>query len=99
MKLRIALILLVITLLVIVPVYAQDATPEAAGAATLEAGAAATVEAGQPETHPVAGVPETNETDNIAPGATVLVLLIGLGAIGLVGFTALMRENYKPSGK
>lgn len=86
MKSRIALILLVITLLVVVPVYAQEATTEAGAAATVEA---------VPETHPVAGVPEAAESENAFPGATVLVLLIGVGAVGLVGFAAIMRENYK----
>lgn len=91
MKSRIALILLVITLLVIVPVYAQEATTEAPAAAS------ATAEAAAPEAYPVAGVPATTETENPVPGATVLVLLVGVGAVGLVGFAAIMRENYKAS--
>jgi hypothetical protein len=74
----------------------EPATSEAetTAAATLEA-APVSEPTTAPETHPVAGVPATTESNNPAPGATVLVLLIGLGAVGMVGFVALMRENYK----
>ncbi len=124
MKFRIALILLVITLLVVIvptttPAYAQESTPRATAAATAEAPAAAavatteaaatgTVEAAAvatteataiidsaPETHPVAGVAETSESETSVPGATSLVLIVGFLAVLTVGGVAWMRENYK----
>ncbi len=92
LKLRIALIALVILLVVIVPVYAQESTPEATGTT---AGAAATLQAAPPETRPVAGVAE--DTSQVpTSGATALVLLIGVVAIGAVAGGALIRATYQP---
>lgn len=87
LNLRILLILLIVALLLSVPVYAQDATPE------VEPTTAA--EAAPPETRPVAGAIEEGGTED-ANGVTTLVLLIGLGAVAVVGFGTLMRENYRP---
>lgn len=86
LNLRILLILLIVALVMIVPVYAQETTP--AVEPTTPAETAPT------ETFPVAGAAE--ETDGQASGVTTLVLLIGLGAVALVGFGTLMRENYRP---
>ena len=72
------------------------ATVEAIAAVeTATAEATALVEGAAAETRPVAGISAEGATENPAPGATVLVLLVGVGAVGLVGFAALMRENYK----
>ena len=126
LNLRIALILLMLTLVVIVPVYAQDApestaTPEATATvevtaevtmaavaptveaiatteATLEPTEEATVEVGgvlptevPPESRPVAGVPEEPTETLSSSGVVILVLLVGLAAMGGVAFSALMR--------
>lgn len=88
---KLLLIVLIIMLVMIVPVYAQEATSEATPA--VEPTPAA-VEAALPESQPVAGVAE--ETDGQANGVTTLVLLVGLGAVGLVGFGMFLRENYRP---
>jgi hypothetical protein len=137
LNLRIALILLMLTLVVIVPVYAQDvsqestanpeptvtaeatevatvevtlaavaptvevtsaATVEATTEATVEATEASTVEVGgvlptevPPESRPVAGVPEEPTETLSSSGVVILVLLVGLAAMGGVAFSALMR--------
>ncbi len=85
LNLRIVLVIFVLALLVSVPVYAQEAT---------QAVEPTTSEATPAETHPIAGVAE--ETDVQATGVTTLVLLVGLGAVALVGFGTLMRESFKP---
>ncbi len=85
---RIALILLMLALLVVVPVYAQETTE--VPATTEQA----------PEAQPIAGAVETTPSDNQAPGLPAGVLLIGLGAAAAVGGLSLLRENYKaPTGK
>jgi uncharacterized protein HemX len=71
----------------LVPVYAQEATSEATPVVEPTAAAVETL----PESSPVAGVAE--ETDGQANGVTTLVLLVGLGAIGLVGAGILLRNN------
>jgi hypothetical protein len=82
MKLRIALILMIVMLLMIVPVYAQDSTAEPPTSTEV-----------QPETHPVAGVAE-EEPQTVGNGATTLILLVGLIAVGgVIGFTLLVRLN------
>lgn len=125
---RIALFLLLFTLVLIVPVYAQETTPaaDATAEATLETTVEAVIteptadatveaviteptaevtveatselavsEAEPPETTPVAGVAEETEENGFA-GSPLLVLLIGLGAVAVVGLGTLMRENYTP---
>ncbi|MEP7290522.1 MAG: hypothetical protein ABI835_02010 [Chloroflexota bacterium] len=124
---RIALFLLLLMLVLIVPVYAQESTPaadattEATANATLEPSvestAEATVEATidavisaptaeataelagseaePPETSPVAGVAEETDENGLR-GSPLLVLLIGLGAVAVVGLGTLMRENFTP---
>lgn len=87
LNLKILLILLIVGLVMIVPVYAQESTP------AVEPTTAA--EAAPPETHPVAGAVDEGESQE-NNGVTTLVLLIGLGAVALVGFGTLMRENYRP---
>lgn len=87
LNLRILLIGLIVALLVSVPVYAQEATPEVEPTTA--------VDQSSPETHPVAGMVDEGEGES-ANGVTTLVLLIGLGAVALVGFGTLMRENYRP---
>ena len=108
---RIALTLLIM-LVLILPVYTQQgaaraqegtATVEVTSEATaqqaaLEATAEATVEAPetiQPETTPVAGVAEEPDESEFN-GASLLVLLVGLLAIGAVGFGSLVRSNFTP---
>ncbi len=97
---RIALILLVLTLVLMIPVYAsaaQETTPaaEATVEATAEATEAAASDAALPETTPVAGV--ANEpSEDAFNGASLLVLLVGLGAIGAVGFGTLVRSGFTP---
>ena len=101
---RIALILLLLMLVLIIPVYAQETTPAAEAttevtvaateAAAVEAAAEATAEA-LPETTPIAGVAAEVNDDELQ-GASLLVLLVGLGAIGLVAFGTLVRTGFKP---
>ncbi len=79
------LLLVVILLLLVVPVYAQETTP-----AVEPTPAAATA-----DEQPLAGVAEQSGTET-ATGLPVLVLLLGLGAITMVGGITLLRENYKP---
>lgn len=74
---RIALILLLVALLLVVPVYAQDE------AATVEPAAIA-------EEQPVASITDA-ET---ATGLTVLILLLGVGAVGAVGGISILRERH-----
>ncbi len=83
---RVALILGVIVLLLVVPVYAQETTP-----AVEPTPAVATTA----DEQPLAGVAEQSGAET-ATGLPVLVLLLGLGAITLVGGVTLLRENYKP---
>ena len=66
--------------------------------ATLEATEAATVEVGgvlptelPPESRPVAGVPEEPTEQLSSSGVVILVLLVGLAAMGGVAVSALMR--------
>lgn len=116
---RIALFLLLLSLVLMIPVSAQEATPaveptvevtvESIDAAltpteeaTIEAVATVVVEPtdeavveAPPETTPVAGVAEEVNDDQLQ-GASLLVLLVGLGAIGLVAFGTVVRSNYKP---
>lgn len=80
-----ALLLGVILLLLVVPVYAQETTP-----AVEPTPAAATTT----EEQPLAGVAEQGSAET-ATGLPVLVLLLGLGAITLVGGVTLLRENNK----
>jgi hypothetical protein len=95
LNLRILLILLFVALVMIaslhpkgiVPVYAQEATPAVEPTAAIDTAA--------PETRPVAGAADAGE-GQATNGVTTLVLLIGLGAVALVGFGTLMRENYRP---
>lgn len=87
LNMKIVLILLIVGLAMIAPVYAQESTP------AVEPTTAA--EAAPPETYPVAGAVDEGTTQE-NNGVTTLVLLIGLGAVALVGFGTLMRENYRP---
>jgi hypothetical protein len=93
MKSKFALMLTVILLLVlalgIVPVYAQEA-------ATAEPTTTTTTSAVVQETHPVAGVAEA-EPQTVGSGATTLILLVGLLAIGAVGFGAFVRSGNRQS--
>jgi hypothetical protein len=88
MKLRIALLLMIVMLVMIVPVYAQEATAEPTTTS-------AEVQEAQPESHPIAGVAEA-ENESV-PYLTPLVLLIGLGAIAVVGFGSWVRANSRTS--
>ncbi len=81
-----ALLLVVILLLLVVPVYAQETTP------AVEPTPAATTTT---EEQPLAGVAEQPGTET-ATGLPVLVLIVGICAIGAVGGITLLRENYKP---
>lgn len=78
---RVALLGLFILLLV-VPVYAQETTP------AVEPTVAA-------DEQPLAGVAEETSTET-ANGLPVLVLVLGVGAIGAVSAITILRENYKP---
>ncbi len=80
-SLRLVGVTLLLMLVLLVPVYAQEST--------------AVPTAVPPETYPVAGVAE-NTGAEIPNGATTLVLLAGLGAVALVGFGTLLRQSYKP---
>jgi hypothetical protein len=84
MKFKIAIILMIVMLVMIVPVYAQETTaePTTTSAEVQEA----------PEVRPVAGVAE-QENQAVGSGATTLVLLLGLGAIVVVGFGSYLRAN------
>jgi hypothetical protein len=73
---------------------AVEATAEATAASALEPTAATTAEA-LPETTPIAGVAAEVNDDELQ-GASLLVLLVGLGAIGLVAFGTLVRSGFKP---
>lgn len=87
---KIALILLMLALLVVIPVYAQDNTTEVPAAATEQA----------TESQPVAGAIVETPTENQAPGLPAGILLIGAIAVAVVGGLSLQRENYKaPPGK
>ncbi len=72
----------------------SEATLESSAEATAEATveAAADAESGLPEAEPVAGVAEAPEEET-PRGASLLVLLVGLGAVGVVGFATYMRQK------
>jgi hypothetical protein len=80
------IIVLVMSIPIYAPVYGQEATPAVPPTAAAEAAL--------PESSPVAGVAE--ESAGQANGVTTLVLLIGLGAIALVGAGMFLRQNYRP---
>ena len=81
---RLLPLLMLIALLTASVIQAQDATVEATPAATIEA-------AGSVE--PVAGVDSSGgiSTTGLALG----VLLLGLGAVAMVGGLNWLRDNYK----
>jgi hypothetical protein len=87
--LMLTIILLVVLALGIVPVYAQEAT--------VEPTTSAEVQAAEPESHPVAGVAEA-EPQTVGSGATTLILLVGLLAVGAVGFGAFVRAGSRQPG-
>ena len=71
---------------------------ETAAEVVVEPTEEATVEASEtnpPETTPVAGVAE-EPNDSEFNGASLLVLLVGLLAIGAVGFGSLVRSGFTP---
>ena len=82
--LMLTFILVLVLALGIVPVYAQEATVEPT-AITAEM-------ADQTESHPVAGVAES-EPQSVGSGATTLILLVGLLAVGAVGFGSFVRSG------
>ena len=88
--LMLTIILLVMLALGIVPVYAQEATVEPTTTS-------AEVQAAEPESHPVAGVAE-EEPQTVGSGATTLILLVGLLAVGAVGFGAFVRTSNRQPG-
>lgn len=89
---RITLTLLVIALVMIVPVYAQEEAPVEEPTPAVEQ--AVEDEQALVEAQPLAGVSEEPETET-ATGLTVLVLLLGLGAVAVVGGLSWLRSNYK----
>lgn len=128
----IASLMLLLTLALMLPAYAQETTPEPTADAiapvgidvttepnadgevdvavdttiievTEQATAEATAEvagagSAMVEEQPVAGVAETHSDDTLR-GASLLVLLVGLGAVGVIGFITYVRQGSTPSGK
>lgn len=130
----IASLLLLVTLALMLPAYAQETTPEPTAETTADAIAPvgidvttepntdgevdaaidttiievteqATVEATAEvagagstttvEEQPVAGVAETHSDDTLR-GASLLVLLVGLAAVGTIGFITYARQSTSP---
>lgn len=101
-KLLPAFILFVFCLpLLALPVYAQEATAEPTAEATTGAEATEAPAGGEATAAPPAA-PE-GETGGEAPtGLSTLMLLIGLGAVALVGLSMVARDNLrnnKPADK
>ncbi len=88
---RVALLLVIVLLLLVVPVYAQETTP------AVEPTSAAMTNAAEEQSsaQPLAGVAQETDIET-ATGLPILVLIIGICAIGTVGGVTWLRENYKP---